>query len=85
MGVKFVVEVTSPLTGDDNEMLAGIAMMSMAIAQNSAAKTMQDEQGVADTCAKNDPERPTFFCVSKKGHRGRHAWRDFGDPEGDPN
>ena len=38
MGIKLNIEITSPMTVDDHELLSGIAVMTLAIANHELAK-----------------------------------------------
>lgn len=50
MGIKLNIEITSPMTVDDHELLSGIAVMTLAIANHELAKekfpeAFSDEEG----------------------------------------
>jgi hypothetical protein len=81
MGIKIGIEITSPLTDDDKELLSGIAVMTLAIANRELAK-----QGFPDTFPDEDPEAEPpgdcgavdgegGSCISLVGHMGRHTYR----------
>ena len=83
MGIKLNIEVTSPVTPDDHELLSGIAVMTLAVANHELAKAKFPEAFGDDEPAE-DPVAPAFcgveddaggVCVGKVGHRGRHAFR----------
>ncbi len=82
MSVELSVRISTPLDEEDNELLAGLALMTMAIANSTAAKTLAGEgeapSGLDDACGQQDPKRETHFCTGESGHRGRHTYRDFG-------
>jgi hypothetical protein len=88
MGIKLGIEIASPLTDDDKELLSGIAVMTLAIANRELAK-----QGFPDTFPDEDPEdQPPkdcgaldgtgAACISPVGHMGRHKFRSLGDSVG---
>ena len=84
MSVELSVRICTPLDAEDNELLAGLAMMTMAIANSTAAKALagdgEAQSGLDGACGQQDPKRTTFFCTGESGHRGRHTYRDFGEP-----
>lgn len=98
MTVSLNISITSPLDEKDHELLAGLAMMTLAIANHEGAiKTSTEE---AEEEAEEAPPAPcglksedgTMVCISKAGHRGRHAMRPTSDtplvevaPDGLPN
>jgi hypothetical protein len=88
MGIKLGIEIVSPLTEDDKELLSGIAVMTLAIANRELAK-----QGFPDTFPDEDPEDEPpkdcaaldgtgGACVSPVGHMGRHRFRPLTESSG---
>jgi hypothetical protein len=75
MGIKLDISVETPLSDDDRDILAGISVMVLAIAnrQNLVDQPhMQDEEEplpCADQC--DDGQ----VCVREEGHSGRHMYR----------
>jgi len=94
MGIRLSIEITSPLGDDDRDLLSGIAVMTLAIANHEMAKnafpeTFGDEPGAEATrpipvpCALLDARDATRICIAEAGHRGRHRFRTMaaGDVE----
>jgi hypothetical protein len=86
MSVKLSIEITSPLGDDDRDLLSGIAIMTLAIANHEMAKsrfpeTFRDDDEAEATsptpgpCAFLDPAGGTRICIADAGHRGRHRFR----------
>ena len=82
MGVKLTFEITSPLDPEDRELLTGIAMMTLAIANHEMAKERfpetfppGEETLEPQPCSIRDPDDPTRLCVSEVGHKGHHRFR----------
>ena len=90
MPLKLTVEVTSPMTPDDHELLSGVSVMLLAIANHELAKARFPEAFGDD-----EPEEPVApapcgmeddagsVCVGNVGHRGRHRFRPLGNAETD--
>ena len=94
MSIRLSIEITSPLGDDDRDLLSGIAVMTLAIANHEMAKnafpeTFGDEPGAEATtptpglCAFLDSEGGSRICTGDAGHRGRHRFRTMaaGDVE----
>ena len=86
MPVELTIRVISPLTPDDHELLSGVAVMTLAIANHEMAKerfpeTFADDQEAQEAapapCGYVDPTNPILMCVGEVGHRGRHRFRPF--------
>ena len=86
MPIELTIRVTSPLTPDDHELLSGVAVMTLAIANHEMAKerfpeTFADDQEAQEAapapCGYVDPTNPILMCVGAVGHRGRHRFRPF--------
>jgi len=85
VGIRLSIEITSPLTPDDKDLLSGVAVMTLAIANHEMAKNAfpdafgdGDEAGVTATparCGFTDPKRPDRVCIADEGHGGRHKFR----------
>ena len=83
MAIKLQIEITSPLTPDDHELLSGIAVLTLAVANHELAKAkfpeaFGDDEPAEETpapCGALDPDNAGGMCVGKVGHRGRHAFR----------
>jgi hypothetical protein len=82
MGIKLDVSVATPLSDDDRDILAGISVMVLAIAnrQNLAEQAQQalDLEDVTEgmeppVCA--DLRDDGHYCVREAGHSGRHEYR----------
>ena len=82
MGIKLDISVETPLSDDDRDILAGVAVMVLAIAnrQNLAdQRRMQDledeeELGAPVPCGSRSKDDPNLFCVKEVGHSGRHEY-----------
>jgi len=94
VSIRLSIEITSPLGDDDRDLLSGIAVMTLAIANHEMAKnafpeTFGDEPGAEATtptpvpCAFLDARDATRICIAEAGHRGRHRFRTMatGDAE----
>lgn len=84
MGIRLSIEMTSPLTPDDRDLLSGIAVLTLAIANHELARERFPETFPADEdepaletepCALINPASASEVCVSPVGHRGRHRFR----------
>jgi hypothetical protein len=91
MTVKLSIEITSPLSPDDHDLLSGIAAMTLAIANRELAaqgfpEAFPSEDGAAVEPTGEIPpvvtaacgavsEDGAAACVSEVGHRGRHRFR----------
>lgn len=86
MPVLLSVSIQSPLEPEDRELLTGISIMTLAIANHELAKehfpgimpdppegTEEEEGDEPEAClAEADDGR---VCISEKGHKGRHRFR----------
>ena len=80
MGIKLDILVETPLSDDDRDILAGISVMVLAIAnrQDLADQPhMQDleEEGAPLPCGAQHRDDPKLVCVNEVGHAGRHEYR----------
>jgi hypothetical protein len=77
--IKLGIEIESPLTPDDRDLLAGIAVMVLAIANREIAQRPDDEQPCGDMEYIGDAATGKV-CVSEVGHKGRHKYRWVVEP-----
>ena len=87
MGIKLNLDVETPLTDDDRDILAGISVMMLAVAnrQNLAQQHLeqQDEEHEEDDEELGEPmpcgslNAKGESCVKEVGHVGRHKHRAF--------
>lgn len=89
MSVKLTIEITGPLDPEDRDLLSGVAVMTLAIANHEMAKnafpeTFRDDDepdapavtpGQPVPCAHLDTADPNRICIAESGHRGRHQFR----------
>ena len=81
MGIKLDISVETPLSDDDRDILAGISVMTLAIANRQdladQPHMQQQEEGEVDPlpCGSQSKDDPTLLCVSEVGHSGRHKYR----------
>jgi len=91
VSIELDIKITSPLTPDDKDLLSGVAVMVLAIANHELAK-----QAFPDTFPDEDDEDGTSVpevgpppcgaasedgmavCMGGAGHRGRHRFRATG-------
>ena len=92
MSIKLSIEITSPLENDDRDLLSGIAVMTLAIANHEMAKNAfpeafreDDEPGepIPTPCAFLDPGDGARICIGDAGHRGRHRFRTIASGNAD--
>jgi len=88
MPIKLTIEIAGPLDAEDRDLLSGVAVMTLAIANHEMARehfpeTFNDDDGLKPTappesgapCGFINPDDPSYICVGKAGHRGRHKFR----------
>jgi hypothetical protein len=84
MTVSLNISITSPLDEKDHELLAGLAMMTLAIANHEGAIKPDEEEAQPGEATPEQPFTPCAFvspngddliCIAKVGHRGRHKFR----------
>jgi len=76
MGIKLDISVETPLSPDDRDILAGISVMVLAIAnrQDLADQPhMQGLEGEEEPCGSEHEDGR--ICVKEVGHVGRHRYR----------
>ena len=87
MGIRLSIEIVSPLEPDDRDMLTGLSIMVMAIANHELAKEhvpgvfpspeeiaeqQRQDAAAAMPCM---AERDGRHCIEEVGHAGRHTYR----------
>ena len=89
MPVQLNIEVTSPLEPEDKDLLTGVAIMTLAIANHEMAKerfpeTFPDDDEAAEDagheptlCALLDSLDANRICIGDLDHRGPHRFRRF--------
>jgi hypothetical protein len=84
MGIKLNIEITSPMDARDHELLSGIAVMTLAIANHELAEqrfpeAFKEDEGLQAEepapCGAINPADPGAACVAEAAHRGRHTFR----------
>ena len=96
MGIKLSIDIISPLEPDDRDMLTGLSIMVMAIANHELAKehfpgTFPSPDEIAEQQRQDAAEEMPCMaegkdadagksCVSEVGHRGRHTYRSILPP-----
>ena len=85
MGIKLDVSVETPLSDDDRDILAGISVMVLAIANrqnivDQAEEIRDEELGEPMPCGSRSKDDPDLYCVGEVGHSGRHKFRPLPDP-----
>ena len=87
MGIKLGIEIISPLEPDDRDMLTGLSIMVMAIANHELAKehypgVFPSPEEIAEQQRQDAAgpmpcmvEREGRYCISEVGHEGRHTYR----------
>ena len=92
MGIKLDVSVETPLSDDDRDILAGISVMVLAIANREdlvdQAEEIRDEDDDTPTGGPLAPEEEPCGsadaegrrCINQVGHPGRHKFHPLPDP-----
>jgi len=84
VAIKLNIEITSPMDARDHELLSGIAVMTLAIANHELAvakfpEAFGDEDGLQAeepaSCGAINPADAGAICVAEVAHRGRHTFR----------
>jgi hypothetical protein len=88
MGIKLNIEVETPLSDDDRDILAGISVMVLAIAnrqnlmdQAHVQEMDEDRLGEPMPCGSQSKDDPSLYCVKEVAHVGRHKYRPLGFEE----
>ena len=68
------------MSDDDRDILAGISVMVLAIAntQDLVDQPQQDDEAEGmepAPCGMQYPDDPDRYCISDVGHKGRHKFR----------
>ena len=78
MGIKLDVSVETPLSDDDRDILAGISVMVLAIANRQnlvdQAEQLAQEEEEQQYCGSLAPDA-SGSCIKEVGHSGRHKYR----------
>jgi len=91
MGVRLSIEIISPVEPDDRDMLTGLSIMVMAIANHELAKEhfpgvfpspeeiaeeqRQDAAEAMPCMAEGGGKDAGRHCINEVGHGGRHRYR----------
>jgi hypothetical protein len=91
MAIRLQIEVTSPLTTEDHELLSGVSVLLLSVANHTLAAERfpeafgDDEPGEPVAPAPcGMPDGEGRFCVGKVAHVGRHRFRAVTTPDIDP-
>ena len=79
MGIKLDISVETPLSDDDRDILSGIAITLLAIANR---QNLADQDVPPRPCGEQHPDRPDRYCVAPVGHDGDHLYDELGDLDG---
>jgi hypothetical protein len=71
--------VSQILSDDDRDILAGISVMMLAIANR---QNLADQDVPPRPCSEQHPDRPDLYCVAAVGHDGEHLYDELGDLDG---
>ena len=80
MGIRLDISVETPLTPDDRDILAGISVMVLAIANRQDLENqvaMEGIPGEEEPCGSDSGDGR--ICVKEVGHVGRHKYGPFED------
>ena len=88
MGIELDIKITTPLTADDKDLLSGVAVMVLAMADRELARQRfpetfpPDEEPIKQglPCGATNPENESEVCIGLVGHRGGHRFRAIGLP-----
>ena len=79
MGIRLDISAETPLSDDDRDILAGISVMVLAIAnrQDLVEPALDDElEGMEPApCGSPSRDEPARYCIREVGHSGRHKYR----------
>ena len=76
MGIRLDISVETPLSDDDRDILAGISMMVLAIANR---QNLADQDVPPRPCGEQHPDKPDLYCVAAVGHVGEHLYDEVRD------
>jgi hypothetical protein len=83
MGIKLSLDVETPLTDDDRDILAGISVMMLAVANRQNLAQQQMEMEVEQEEGEDEPQPCGALnakgeaCAREAAHAGRHKYRPF--------
>ena len=81
MGIKLDISMETPRSDDDRDILAGISVMVLAIANRQDLADQphmqepEEEEGEPLPCGEQSADDPRLFCINEPGHAGRHEYR----------
>jgi hypothetical protein len=84
VGIRLSVDITTPLTLEDKDPLAGVSVTLMAIANRELGQEVfpdvfreedTQEPTLPQPCGYSNPDDGSELCMSEVGHRGRHRFR----------
>lgn len=73
IGLRWSIGVESPLTDDERDILAGIAVMMMAVANRQGFPVPTEPEPQEQPCGRLNSKGEV--CISETGHQGRHTFR----------
>ena len=80
MGIKLDISMETPLSDDDRDILAGISVMVLAIANRQnlvdQAEPLAQEEEQPLTCGSLAPDA-SGSCIKEFGHSGDHEYRSL--------
>ena len=79
MGIKIDISAETPLSDDDRDILAGLSVMILAIANR---QNLADQDVPPRPCSLPNPDNPNLYCVAAVGHDGDHLYDELGDLDG---
>ena len=79
MGIKIDISAETPLSDDDRDILAGLSVMILAIANR---QNLADQDVPPRPCSLPNPDNPNLNCVAPVGHDGDHLYDELGDLDG---
>ena len=91
MGIRLDISMETPLSEDDRDLLAGISVMVLAIANRQNLVDQPHIQGEDEDMPTGGPRAPEEepcgsadaegrCCINQIGHPGRHKYRPLPDP-----
>ena len=81
MGITLNITVSTPLSEEDDNILAGTAILLMATANRNGQQEQEqseEELGEPMPCGFQSRTDPALYCISEVGHPGRHKLRPLG-------
>jgi hypothetical protein len=82
MGIRIDISAETPLSDDDRDILAGLSVMMLAIAnrQNLMDQPQMREDDESEgmepaPCGFQNPDDLDRYCIREPGHSGRHKYR----------